>query len=91
MSKLTDAYTDVVTAIEDWIYVIQKAAEDTSDPTTQLSYSMMAIQLLMTVEVTMNMTKTSGELEETLVALGLKPRTTDTSSLDALWGNEEPT
>lgn len=90
MSQLIDAYSSVNAALEDWIHVIKGAGETTTDPFLKLHYGMMVIQLGMTVEAIKSMSKTSQELEAILLELGLKPRTTDTASLEALWREDIP-
>ncbi len=89
MSELTDGYSKAKSAVEDWIHVIQNAEEAAVDPIIKLNYGMMVSQLEMVAKSLTAMSKTAEELEETLLAMGLKPRSVDTTSLDALWGDDE--
>lgn len=86
MSKLIDGYTQIVSALEDWLHVLQKEMETDPSPNTALLFHNLSI-LLLAHQVAIPQVK---ELEQILQALGLKPRSTDTSSLDALWREDTP-
>ncbi len=86
MTQLIDGYNQIVSAIEDWMYVIQKEMETNFSPHLGLLYSNLSI-LLYAHQTAIPQVE---ELERIFKALGLEPRTVDTSSLDAIWGNDDP-
>lgn len=84
MSKLTDGYDMIITAIEDWLYVVEKKMLTDTDMTLLLLYQNLSI--LRSAHVVAR--PQVDELEKVLKELGLEPRSIDTASLDALWGDD---
>jgi len=83
MSLLTEGYTQVSNALEDWMHVLREAM--VTDPPHAIYYALLLTQLEIFHETVQPIRENIAALEDAFKDLGLHPRNSP-SELDKIWG-----